>query len=300
MHLSPPRRFLLLAAITISLLSTYTASLANTQQIYPASIQEKLTKLEASSGGRIGLYAVNTANNAYIQYRPNERFPMCSTFKPMLVSAILKQSMTDSHLLQQKVSYKKNDLMAYSPITKNHVVVGMTISELCAAAMLSDNTAANLLMKKLGGPEAVNAFARSIGDSTFRVNRWEPELNTAIPGDLRDTSTPAAMEKSLQEVTLGDALALPLRKQLQGWFKSNTTGDSRIRAGVPKGWIVGDKTGTCAYGTTNDIGIIWPPKSPPIVIAIYFTQNKKDAAPRDDVIATVTRIIISEFAHKAQ
>mgnify|MGYP003512876270 FL=1 len=184
--------------------------------------------------------------------------------------------------------------MAYSPITEKHLADGMTIFNLCAAAITqSDNTAMNLLIKKLGGLEAVTAFARSIGDNTFRLDRWEPKLNSAIPGDLRDTSTPAAMERSLQQLALSDALALPQRKQLQTWLKSNVTGNYRIRAGLPKAWIVGDKTGTGDYGTTNDIGIIWPPKRSPIVVAIYFTQNKKNAVKREDIIASVTHLLIS-------
>ncbi|MFI4919295.1 MAG: class A beta-lactamase [Legionellales bacterium] len=269
---------------------------ASTQPIKSTSIQKKLAELEASTDGRIGLFAINTANNVRIQYRGEERFPMGSTAKVMAVSAILKQSMTDKHFLQQTINYKKNDLVDWSPITEQHLTDGITIASLCAATIThSDNTAMNLLMKKSGGPEAVTAFARSINDTTFRLVRWEPKLNTAIPGDLRDTSTPAAMAKSLQRLVLGNVLALAQQKQLQAWLKSNTTGDLRIRAAVPRGWIVGDKTGTSDYGTTNDIGIIWPPKGAPIVVAIYFTQKKKDAAPRNDVIASVTRILIDSL-----
>ncbi len=287
------KRALLLTVILISFVSACMSVLARGSTDL-TSIQNKLAALEASSGGRIGVSALNTATNTRIQYRAKERFPFCSTSKVIGVSAILKQSMTDSRLLQQKVTYKKEDLVAYSPITEKHLADGMTIFNLCAAAITqSDNTAMNLLIKKLGGLEAVTAFARSIGDNTFRLDRWEPKLNSAIPGDLRDTSTPAAMERSLQQLALSDALALPQRKQLQTWLKSNVTGNYRIRAGLPKAWIVGDKTGTGDYGTTNDIGIIWPPKRSPIVVAIYFTQNKKNAVKREDIIASVTHLLIS-------
>lgn len=268
-------------------------------------IQKELSELETASGGRLGVYAINTANNERIQYRAEERFPFCSTFKMMGVAAILKQSMTDSHLLQQKIKYRKEDIdVVWSPITntEKHLTNGMTISELSAVAiMYSDDTAINLLMRKLGGPVAVTAFARSIGDNTFRLDRWEPELNTAIPEDVRDTTTPSAMATSLERLALGDVLALSQREQLQAWLKGNTTGDLRIRAGVPKGWIVGDKTGGGKdYGVTNDIGIIWPPKCQPIVVAIYFTQNQKDAIHRNDVIASATRMVLSEFANTDQ
>ncbi len=293
MNFSLFKCLLLLVTITISFISTCMPVFA--------SAQKKLAELEVSSGGRIGISALNTANNARIQYRAEERFPMQSTFKMMGVSAILKKSMTNSHLLQQKITYKKQDVVSWSPITEQHFTDGMMISELCAAAMMnSDNTAINLLMKKLGGPEAITVFARSIGDNTFRVDNWEPELNSS-PSDLRDTSTPAAMEKSLQQLALGNVLASSQREQLVAWMKGNTTGDTRIRAGVPKGWIVADKTGASnSYGISNDIGIIWPPKCAPIVIAIYSIQNKKDSTRRDDVIASATHMLLDEFAKTDQ
>ncbi|HEV7856030.1 MAG TPA: serine hydrolase, partial [Herminiimonas sp.] len=144
-----------------------------------------------------------------------------------------------------------------------------------------------------GGPEAVTAFARSIDDRIFRLERWEPELNSAVPGDPRDTSTPAAMERNLHRLALGNILAPHQRKQFVAWLKGNKTGDARIRAGVPKNWIVGDKTGTGSYGTTNDVGILWPASGAPIIAAIYFTQpDNPEAPPRDDVIASVTRILV--------
>lgn len=296
-HFTVKRLLLIITAIFFASVSM--SLFADTQEIKSTSIQKKLEELEVSSGGRIGISAINMANNSRIQYRAEERFPFCSTSKVMSVAAILKQSMTDSHLLQQKITYSKKDVdsAGYSPITKNHIADGMTIGELCAAAIsYTDNTAINLLLKKLGGLEVVNSFARSIGDNTFRLDHWEPELNSAIPGDLHDTTTPAAMEKSLQELVLGHALALLQREQLQTWLKDSITGNARIRAGVPKGWIVGDKTGTGDFGTTNDIGVIWPPNGSPIVVAIYFTQNKKDAVPRNDVIASATRILMNAFA----
>ncbi len=295
-------RLSVIAVITLIFISSWQVSFAsNIQQIKPISVQQKLAELENASGGRLGISAIDTNNNARIQYRAEERFPLCSTFKIMLVSAILHQSMSNSHLLKQHVKYNKRDVVAagYAPITKKHLARGMSIAELCAAAIdYSDNAAGNLLMKKLGGPKTVTAFARFIGDTPFRLDRWEPALNTAIPGDLRDTSTPLAMQHSLQQLALGKALAKPQRERLQAWLKSNTTGNSRIRAGVPKGWVVADKTGTGDYGSTNAIGIIWPPKCHPLVLAIYFTQNKKDAVPRDDVIASATRIVADAFAEK--
>ncbi len=294
------KSFLLLFIIAMFFLTPCRSSLAEAQEIKSSAIQKKLAELEASSGVRIGISATNTANNQRIQYRDDERFPFASTFKLMVVSAILKQSMVDSHLLQQKVNYKKQDIVYWSPITKKHLADGMTIAELCASAiMYSDNTATNLLVKQLGGPQAVADFAHSIGNNAFKLEGWEPNLNTD-PNDPRDISTPTAMEKSLQDLALGNALASPQREQLVTWLKGNAIGVGRMRAGVPKGWIVAHKTGSGSYGIVNDIGVIWPPKCAPLVVAIYTIQNKKDATPREDVVATATRIVINEFSQTDQ
>ena len=276
-------------------------SFAAEKESTSVTIQQKLAKLEASSDGRLGILAVNTANNQYIEYRSRELFPYQSTFKVLVVSAILKQSMGDSHLLQKKLSYKKQDLVYWSPITKQHVAQGMTISELCAASLMySDNTATNLLVKQLGGLEGVTHFVHAIGNNIFRLDNWEPDLN-GNPRDSRDTSTPEAMEDSLQKVTLGNVLSPSRREQLVTWMKGNTTGDGRIRAGTPKGWAVADKTGGgLDYGITNDIGIIWPPKCSPIVVTMFFVENKKDGPRREDIIASATRLLIQEFSNTDQ
>ena len=149
----------------------------------------------------------------------------------------------------------------------------------------------NKLIAHLGGPGKVTAFARSTGDTTFRLDRQEPELNTAIPGDERDTSSPRAMADSLRNLTLGDALADTQRAQLVAWLKGNTTGGQSIRAGVPAHWVVGDKTGAGEYGTTNDIAIIWPENRPPLILVTYFTQRQQDAKWRKDVLAAAAKIV---------
>lgn len=264
----------------------------NTHAGMQSNITKKLSALENISGGRIGLSVINTENSNSVRYHAKQRFAFCSTYKLMLVADVLQRSIEDKGLLQRKLYYKKSELMAYSPITTKHQKRGMTVKQLCAAAMLSDNTAANLLLKNISGPQALNKFARAIGDKAFRLDRTEPTLNSAIPGDIRDTTTPTAMAKSMDKLVLGKVLPPPQRKQLQRWLKQNTTGDSRIRASVAHNWVVGDKTGTGDYGTTNDIGIIWPPKHKPIVMVIYFTQSNKDAAPKNAVIASVTRIVL--------
>ncbi|MFN3429366.1 MAG: class A beta-lactamase, partial [Candidatus Sericytochromatia bacterium] len=230
-----------------------------------ATVHDRLAALERSVGGRLGVAAFSGARTL-ASHRADERFPFCSTFKLPLVAAILHRSATDKGLLDRRVPYTKGQLVPHSPITERHVGAGMTVSELCAAALQhSDNTASNLLTARLGGPGAVTAYARSIGDTRFRLDRWEPALNSALPGDARDTTTPGAMARSLARLTLGDALAPPGRLQLADWLRGNTTGATRIRAGIPASWPLGDKTGTGIYGTTNDIAVIWPPNRPPLV-----------------------------------
>ncbi len=288
---------------TVFLIFAGLPCMADTQQIQPLASKKPFEELESSSGGRLGLSTINTANNTRIEYRGEERFPFCSTGKVMVVSTILKQSENDPNLLRKQITYDQNqvDESGYAPITKQHLGSGMRVGELCQAAMeYSDNTAMNLLLKLLGGPAAVTAFARTIPDESFRLDRWEPELNTAIPGDVRDTTTPNAMADSLKQLALGDFLALPQREQLQTWLKNNTTGDAKIRAGVPKGWVVGDKTGSGSYGTTNDIAVIWPPNCHPIVMVVYLTQKEKNAIKHDAVIASATRLVIEELARTDQ
>jgi beta-lactamase class A len=287
---SPVRRALLAAAASIPLASACTS--------WPSgeSSASRLKALEDASNGRLGVAAFNTADNAQLSYRADERFPFCSTFKLLLTSAILARSAHDDGLLARRITYTQGDLVNYSPVSEKHVADGMTVAELCAAALqYSDNSAANLLIRLLGGPSSVTAFARSIGDNEFRLDRMETELNTAIPGDLRDTTTPAAMARDLQRLALGDALGAAQRDQLQTWMRGNTTGDARIRAGVPRDWQVADKTGTGDYGTSNDIAVLWPPAKPPIVVVIYFTQREQDAKARNDVIASAAKIIAGRF-----
>ncbi|HWV63326.1 MAG TPA: class A beta-lactamase [Oxalicibacterium sp.] len=272
----------------------FAASAAST-----AAAQDALEKLERSANGRLGIVAFDTGNGKSVEYRPGERFPFCSTFKTIAAAAILKRSEEQRELLGKRIGYTKQDTDAsgYAPITGKLVGKGMTVSELCAATLqYSDNAAVNLLMKELGGTAAVTAFARTVGDETFRLDRWEPELNSAVPGDLRDTTTPAAMVQTLQKLMLGNALGSLQREQLVFWMKKNRTGDARIRAGVPTDWIVADKTGTGSYGTTNDIGVLWPPGRAPIVVVLYFTQHEQAAKPRDDVIADATRTIVRFLA----
>lgn len=300
----PSRRTLLLAAGMLPFAFTLeTRAQTPSTPSQDASVRDALAALERTSGGRLGVCAIPTCAGGEagseagckpreIRYRADERFPFCSTFKVVLAAAILARSLDVPDLMQRRIRYTKHDLAHYSPVSSKHVKDGMTVAELCQAAIqYSDNTAANQLMKVLGGPQAVTAYAHATGNAAFRLDRWETELNTAIPGDLRDTSTPAAMARTLQTLTVGQALPSAQRDQLVTWLRGNTTGAHRIRAGVPADWQVGDKTGTGDYGTANDLAILWPPGRAPVMLAVYFTQREPKAKARDDVIAAAARIV---------
>ena len=291
----PTRRALLLSVAGTSLLAATRVAHPNDAPTQ-ARAHAQLATLEAASGGRLGVAAIRTADGARVLHRGDERFPVCSTFKLVLAAAILDRSARTSGLLEQRVLYRRDDLVTYSPVTGKHLQTGMTVAELCAAAVqYSDNAAANLLMRLLGGPSAVTDFARGIGDTEFRLDRWETELNTAIPGDPRDTSTPVAMAQTVAQLTLGHALGEAQRARLVEWIVGCKTGDERIRAGLPAPWRVGDKTGTGSHGTTNDIAVAWPSAGEPIVLAVYFTQPAVDAPPRSDVVAQAARIVAQAF-----
>jgi beta-lactamase class A len=260
---------------------------------------EEIAAIEARLGGRFGVAALDTASGRSIGHRADERFPMCSTFKFLLVAGILNRADQSKDKLDRVIRYGQADLLEYAPITKAHVQAGgMTISALCAAAIeYSDNTAANLLLSVLGGPEQVTVYARSLGDSLTRLDRNEPTLNTAIPGDPRDTTSPTAMLEDMKKLMVEkEALSDASRKQLIEWMVANTTGLKRLRAGLPSNWRVADKTGSGKNGATNDIATAWPPNRAPILITAYFVGSNAAYQDRDDALANVGRIVAAQFA----
>ncbi len=267
----------------------------------PQSLSSTFAALEAKSGGKLGCAVFGLDTNKHtgqcIGHRIDERFPMCSTFKFLVTSFVLKRVDAKQEHLDRRITYTKADLLSYAPVAEKHVNSGMTIAELCEAAMtLSDNTAANLLLTSFGGPPALNNFLRSIGDSTTRLDRTEPSLNEAAAGDPRDTTTPSAMLEDLHRILFGDVLDFSSRTQLTDWMMANKTGDARLRAGLPHSWKVGDKTGTGDHGTTNDIAVLWPPHHPPVLITAYLTQSTLNDASRNAILADVARTIAGTIA----
>jgi len=253
----------------------------------------RMAAIETRIGGRIGAFALDTASNKHLDYRAEERFPMCSTFKFLAAAAVLKRVDEKKEKLERFVPYGAKEILEYAPVTKEHLKDGgMTLGALCAAAIeQSDNTAGNLLLNAIGGPTGLTNFVRTLGDRVTRLDRIEPDLNSAIPGDERDTTTPAAICSDMQRLLLGDALSEESRRQLEEWLQRNETGGSMIRAGVPKTWSVGDKTGRGANGATNDVAIVRPPGRAPILLAIYCVGSTAAANDRAAAIAEMTKLV---------
>ncbi|MFS0559714.1 class A beta-lactamase [Terribacillus sp. 179-K 1B1 HS] len=254
--------------------------------------QEPFADLEKTYDADLGVYAVDTGSGKTVAYRENERFGFASTHKALSAAVLLQQNSLED--LNKRIMYTSDDLVNYNPITEKHVKSGMTIKELGEASVsYSDNTAANLIFKEIGGPDGLKQALRDIGDQVTEPARIEPELNNVKPGEIQDTTTPKALAESLQAFTLGDGLPPEKRQLLIDWLKGNTTGDNLIRAGVPEEWEVGDKTGAGSYGTRNDIAILWPPDSEPIVMAVMSSRDEADASYDDTLIAKAAQEVVS-------
>lgn len=260
-------------------------------------LQRELARIERESLGRLGVAVLDTESGLEAGLRAGERFPMCSTFKCLAASAVLKRVDREELRLEQRIPFEAKDLVTYSPVTKQHLGSGMTLAELCEAALTqSDNTAANLLLRQIGGPAGLTAFARSLGDEVSRLDRWEVELNEALPDDPRDTTSPAAMLQNLRRLLLGDALSANARQKLTDWMLANKTGDTRLRAGVPRDWRVADKTGAGERGTTNDVGVFWAAGRKPVLVTAYLTGSQASADERNATIAKVARAVTEAIA----
>ena len=263
---------------------------------------DRIAEINARVGGRIGVAALDTGTGQHIEYKANERFPMCSTFKVLAAAAVLKLVDEGKEHLDRMVPYGKEDILEYAPVTKEHLKEGgMTLANLCAAAIeKSDNTAGNLLLRTIGGPSGLTSFLRALGDETTRLDRMEPDLNSAIPGDERDTTTPGAMRDDLVRLLTGDVLSAASRRQLETWLAGSKTGAQMIRAGVPTTWRVGDKTGRGDNGATNDVAVLRPPNRPPIFLAIYSVGSAAAANQRTATVAEVARVVAEAFQAQDQ
>ncbi len=261
------------------------------------ALQNTAIEVERILSARLGLAVLDEDSSRYWSYRADQRFPMCSTFKVLASAAFLARVERGEDSLQRNVIIEPDALVSYSPITQTRVGgQGMTMAEICRAALTqSDNTAGNKILESIGGPEGLTEYLRGIGDEVTRLDRWETELNEALVGDPRDTTSPNAMVGTLRKVLLGDALGEASRRQLGEWMRANQTGDAKLRAGLPASWTVGDKTGGGDNGTMADIAVIWPGNRRPILVAVYMTETTASFDDRNAGIAEIARALSREI-----
>jgi beta-lactamase class A len=263
---------------------------------WPALANPALSPLEAyerATGGRIGVYAENLTTGAKVTWRADQRFVMCSTFKASLAALVLARVDRGKVGLEQMIPYGADDLMDYAPAAKQNLAKGaMSVADMCKGAVeLSDNTCANLLLARVGGPPALTAFWRSTGDKVSRLDHNEPLLNRSPPGDPHDTTTPAAMVGNLRRLVLGDVLSPASRERLTGWMLNCQTGANRLRAGLPKGWRIGDKTGNNGKDAAGDIAVVWPTSGSRLLICAYTQGGSPTPSQIEAVFADVGRMV---------
>jgi beta-lactamase class A len=255
-------------------------------------LPQQVEALEKASGGRIGVYALDTGTGKFAGHREDQRFPMCSTFKFLLAAAVLKRVDDGKESLDRTLPIPNKPLIGHSPLTEPHAGATMSVSALCNAILnQSDNTAANILLEAIGGPPAITAFARSIGDTLTRLDRTETDLNSSIDGDPRDTTTPVAMAKNLQRILLGNTLKSASRRQITEWMENSLSGLERLRKDIPEGWRAADKTGSNGEHTTNDIAVLWPIHHAPVIVTCYITQCPSPETKRGTMIAEIGRYV---------
>ncbi|KPC50154.1 Carbepenem-hydrolyzing beta-lactamase KPC precursor [Amantichitinum ursilacus] len=292
------RRLLFCAALYTPILRTWAAP--NVPPTPPGlDAARQLAQIETTAGGRLGVTALDTGSGKWLTYRPDERFPLAGAFTPLLAAAVLARVEKDQEQLSRPILFTAADLQPWAPIARTRLKAGqMTVADLCAAAIqFDDHAAINLLLNSVGGPTQLTNWLRTQGDDISEIDRFEPELTSAIKGDVRDSSTPAMMLKMLNRFLLSDALAIESRAQLQAWLVGNGNATTRIRAGLPPEWRVGNATGNGENGTTNDLAIIWPPEPrAPILLTVWLTDSKATGAVRDAALKEVARVVFARVA----
>lgn len=262
---------------------------ASAAEFDPSPLKTTVQDIESRLSARVGVSVIDLETGDVWSHKGDELFPTNSTFKAFLCAAVLDAGDSGKTDLERSVTIQKSDLVTYSPVTEKRVGgEGFTIEELCEVTVTtSDNAAANLVMKEIGGPQALTGYLRRIGDQMTRADRWEPDSNTGIPGDERDTTTPTAAADTLKKLVLEDTLEAGSRKKLTGWLVGNKVGNSTLRAGIPPSWKIADKTGAGGNGSRNNIAVVWPDGRKPVVIAVYITQTTASFDARNKAIAEI-------------
>ncbi|TGV06223.1 class A beta-lactamase [Alcaligenaceae bacterium 429] len=281
-----------LASLVLAVASLVTVGQAQASSKGP--IVQKAAAIEEQLQARVGVAVIDTASGQSWLYKADERFPMASTAKTLVCAALLQQG---EPLLHSPVLLQPDDIQTYAPVTKELVGQTMSAFQLCEITLRSsDNTAVNLVLNVVGGPSAVTSFLRRIGDQVTRLDRLEPEVNEAKPGDERDTTTPAAMAATMRALLLDSALNPTMRAQLVEWLKANDVAGPLLRAGVPSDWVVADRSGSAEYGTRGVAAVMWPTQHAPIVAAVYITETDAPIEARNAAIASIGQAIAEELS----
>ena len=226
-----------------------------------------------------------------------KRVPLMSTFKTLACAKLLSDEAKGKLTLDHPVTVEKSSLVTWSPVLEKRVGQAITLAQACAATMqMSDNSAANIILKQTGGPQALTRFLSDLGDNTTRLDRFETELNEARPGDPRDTTTPNAITATLDTLLFGKALSPGAQKQLTQWMKDNKVADNLLRSELPAGWQIADRSGAGGYGSRGITAIVWPVKRAPIIVSIYITQTDASFEQRNKAIAEIGKVIFSHYA----
>ena len=291
---SLPRRRFLVGGVAVAALAACSKKPTLVDPVEPLpALEDRIARLEQRHDAFAGVYAVDVDSGRSVAHRADDPFAMCSTFKGYAAARVLQKSAQAELKLTDPVTIAAADVVPNSPITGDKVGQSMTMAELCAAALQhSDNTAGNYLLRAIGGPQAITSFARTIGDDKTRLDRWETALNSAEPGDPRDTSTPRSLGAGYLKLLTGDALGKAERGQLEAWMRANQT--SSMRAGLPRGWATADKTGSGDYGSTNDVGIAYSPDGRRVLLA-FMTRSRTDepkAESNRGLIAELTTLVL--------
>lgn len=263
------------------------------------TLNDSISAIEQASSGRIGVAVLDTQNKQTWSYNGDSRFPMMSTFKTLACAKMLRASAKgelDSHAT---TLINADELIPWSPVTETLVNNTITVEKACEATMLtSDNTAANIVLKHIGGPQGVTLFLRNLGDNVSQLDRIEPALNEAKVGDLRDTTTPKAMVSTLNTLLLGELLSDTDKAQLKTWMQDNKVSDPLLRSVLPQGWSIADRSGAGGNGSRGITAMIWRADRQPIMISIYLTETELSMAERNKVIVEVGKRIFTEFGVK--
>lgn len=295
------RQLLMAGAGAVALAACY----RGTATADPTGLVSQIGDVERDYNAAVGLFAVDLDSGRTLAHRENDPFALCSTFKTYAAARVLQRDQRGELSLDDRRFVDPAKIVANSPVTEAHAGQQMSLRALCEAALQrSDNTAANLLLETIGGPRAITEFARSIGDERTRLDRWEVELNSAIPGDPRDTTTPRAIGEGYRALLVGaeqaPALEDAARRQLESWMLGNTTSVRSLRAGLPAGWTSADKTGAGDYGSTNAVGIAYGPQGQRVLLSVLTRSSADDPAAEwlHPAIAEVTRLAMAELGHR--